>query len=179
MIFRNLRTLWCSEWALDDKLHFGKLQSVEKELHFAWACRKSLHQLQDALCQQVRALIDLRLSNCTLIKERSCSVPFFLLIWTSIYLVLAWTQLGSMCRWFGAFWECLVRLCEFIFLPTRPFHVMARSERWLNSGESATAACHREAQHHNRQEAGDKTEGRERADKLRSNLTSWKPLDLF
>lgn len=84
MIFRNLRTLWCSERALDDKLLFGKLQSVEKvkELHFAWAYRKSLHQLQDAVCQQVRALIDLRLPNCTLIKERPCSVPFLLLIWT-------------------------------------------------------------------------------------------------
>lgn len=85
MILRNLRTLWCSEWALDDKLHFGKLQSVEKKKkrnQLAWACRKLLHRLPDALCQQVRALIDLRLPNCTLIKERSCSVPFFLLILT-------------------------------------------------------------------------------------------------
>lgn len=85
MILRNLRTLWCSEWAFNDKLHVGKLQSVEKKKkrnQLAWACRKSLHHLPDALCQQVRALIDLRLPNCTVIKERSCSVPFFLLILT-------------------------------------------------------------------------------------------------
>lgn len=178
MIFRNLRTLWHSEWALDDKLHFGKLQSVEKvKEHFAWACRKSFHQLQDAVCQQVRALIDLRLPNCTLIKEQSCLVPFYLLIWTFYLFGFGMDTAGL--NVFGACWECLVHLCEFIFLPTLPFYVMARSERWLNSRESETTACHREAQHHNRQGAGGKTEGRERADKLRSNLTSWKPLDLF
>lgn len=148
MILRNLRTLWRSEWALDDKLHFGKLQSVEKvkELHFAWACRKSPHQLQDAVCQQVRALIDLRLPNCALIKEQSCSVPFFLLIWTFYLFGFGMDTAGL--NVFSACWECLVCLCEFIFLPTLPFHVLARSERWLNSRESATAVCHREAQHH-------------------------------
>lgn len=68
-----------------------------KKTSLLWAHRKSLHHLPDALCQQVRALIDLRLLNCALIKERPCSVPSFLLILT-IYLVLAWTQLGSMWR---------------------------------------------------------------------------------
>lgn len=39
-----------------------------------------LHHLPDALCQQVRALIGLRLPNCPVINEWLCSVPSSLLI---------------------------------------------------------------------------------------------------
>lgn len=113
-----------------------------KRNQLACACRKSLHHLPDALCQQVRALIDLRLPNCTLIKERSCSAPFFLLILT----LFIWLWRGhSWAQCVGALCEGLVRSQEFIFLPTRPFHSTARSERWLRSGESTV--CHTEFQH--------------------------------
>lgn len=107
--------------SLDDKLHFGKLQGVEKKERnqFAWACRKSLHHLPDALCQQVRALIDLRLPNCTLIKERVLFSSFLPFDSDFIYFVLPWTQLGSMCRSLSALCECLVHSREFIFFPTR------------------------------------------------------------
>lgn len=115
-----------------DKLHFEKLKSVEnnndkkKRNYFACAHRKSLHHLPDVLCQQVRALIDLRLPNCALIKEWSCSVPSFLLILT----LFIWF-------WGGHSWaqcEGLAYSREFIFLPTRPFHFSGRSEKWLHSG---------------------------------------------
>lgn len=47
---------------------FEKLASVENKFEIKTpplcALRKSLHHLPDALCQQVRALIDLRLLNC-------------------------------------------------------------------------------------------------------------------
>lgn len=85
---------------------------------FAWACRKSFHHLPDALCQQVRALIDLRLPNCALIKERVLFGSFLPFDFDFIYFVLAWTQLGSMCRSLGALCECLVHSREFIFLLT-------------------------------------------------------------
>lgn len=55
-----------------------KNKNKRRRNHFACAHRKSLHHLPDALCQQLRALIDLRLPNCALIKERPCSVPSFL-----------------------------------------------------------------------------------------------------
>lgn len=109
--------------------------------------RKSLHHLPDAPCQQLKALIDLRLPSCSVIKEQSFSVSFFLLILPFIYLVLAWTQLGAMCRWFGALRECLVHSQEFIFLPACPFHFMARAERWPHGGKPLTTARHREVQH--------------------------------
>lgn len=135
-------------------------EKKERRNHFACAHRKSLHHLPDALCQQVRALIDLRLPNCALIKERPCSVPSFLLILT----LFIWF-------WRGHSWaqcEGLARSREFIFLPTRPFHSTARSERWPRSGEPATAARRTEARHVNRQEEGDKTGGGGGgADKLR------------
>lgn len=125
-------------------MSFGRqstLKSVKKGLR-EWAGRKSLHHVPDALCQHGRALID-----CTLIKERCCSVPFFLFILTLFIWFWrghSWAQcVGS----FGALCECLVRLREFIFLPTCPFHSTVRSERWLRSGASASAVCHREVQH--------------------------------
>lgn len=104
-------------------------------------------QLPDALCQQVSALIDLRLPNCSLIKERCCTVSFFLLILTLFIWFLAWKQLGPMCRLVGALCEGLVQSREFIFLPMRPFYVTARSERWLRSRELVTTACHRGVWH--------------------------------
>lgn len=81
-----------------------------------------------------RALIDLRLLNFALIKEWSCSAPFFLLILT----LFIWL-------WFGHSWAQCVdglvpsvnvwcsRVSAFIFVPTSPFYFMWRSERWLHS----------------------------------------------
>lgn len=122
MILRNLRTLWCSEWAWMTNCTLENCRVLKKKRErnqFAWAYRKSLYHLPDALCQQVRALIDLRLPNCTLIKERVLFSSFLPFDSDFIYFVLAWTQLGSMCRSLSAFGECLVRSREFIFFPTR------------------------------------------------------------
>lgn len=69
-------------WMANYTLENCSIEKRKKKNQVAWVYRKSLHHLPDALCQQVKALIDLRLPNCTVIKERSCSVPFFLLILT-------------------------------------------------------------------------------------------------
>lgn len=69
------------------------------------------HRLPDSLCQQVRALIDLRLPNCPVINETLCSVPSFLLILT----LFIWF-------WGGHSWVQCERLAvspEFIFLRMR------------------------------------------------------------
>lgn len=57
-----------------------KIAECRKEKEIC-LCERAGSHLPDAQFQQVRALIDLRLRDCALIKERSCSVPFFLLIW--------------------------------------------------------------------------------------------------
>lgn len=83
--------------------------------------RNHSHHLPDALCQQVRALIDLRLPNCALIKERSYLVPSFLLILT----LFIWF-------WCGRSWaqcEGLVRLREFTFLLTHSFFILQQDLR--------------------------------------------------
>lgn len=133
--------------SLVDKLHFKNMLKDKKNI--LCAHRKQLHHPPDALCQQVRALIDLRLPNCTLIKEWSCLVPSFLLI----LILFIWF-------WGGHSWaqcEGLARSCEFIFLPMCPFRSVARSERWLHSRESEAIACRTDS-HVNRQEEGHTTE---------------------
>lgn len=66
--FTVTSALWRFQWAPVGKLPIEKLASVENtfEIKASPLCarRKSLRHLPDALCQQVRALIDLRLLNC-------------------------------------------------------------------------------------------------------------------
>ena len=101
----NRRRAWYSETsepcgALCEARMTNYTLVKKKKNHFAWVCRKSLRQLPDEMCQQLRTQIDLRLPNCRLIKERSSSVPFFLLILT----LFIW-----FCR--GHSWaQCVARL---------------------------------------------------------------------
>lgn len=92
---------------------------------------------------------------------------FFPFDFDFIYLVLAWTQLGSMWRLFGALCERLVQSREFIFLLMRPFHFTVRSER--------VAAAHRRFSDHSVSQRGptcNRQREREGADELRQSLTS-------
>lgn len=83
MTFRNLRNLWCFEEAWDDKLHFEKV-CQEKRKRVKDVC-ESAGSLSRCTMSTSRALIDLRLLNFVLIKEWSCSAPFFFWFWLYLF----------------------------------------------------------------------------------------------
>lgn len=90
------------------------------------------HHLPDALCQQVRALIGLRLPNCAVINEWFYSVPSSRLI--LLYLFGFWA---------GGSWAQCERLAfsrEFIFLRMRLWRSTGRSEGRLHGRESGATA---------------------------------------
>lgn len=125
---------------------------------FAWAGRKSLYRVSHALSTSL-ALIDLRLRNCALIKERLCFRSFLPFYSDFIYLVLTWTQLGPMCRSFAALCAPPVRLAIVYFPSNASFCV--HGEIW-----EVVVARRGEIQH--------VTDGRWNGpDKLRQSLKSY------